>query len=64
MLKKIVFMQKKVKKQNNILQLARKNAINISKGGETYGNYWKTSCFFDVSDGCPSRANKPCPSRK
>ncbi len=39
MLKKIVFMQKKVKKQNNILQLARKNAINISKGGETYGNY-------------------------
>ena len=32
-------MQKKAKKQNNILQLVRKNAINISKEGETHGNY-------------------------
>ncbi|GEM_PF-4040859 len=24
----------------------------------------KPVVFFDVSDGCPSRANKPCPSRK
>lgn len=24
----------------------------------------EAECTFDFADGCPSRANKPCPSRK